>query len=168
MFDEQEKVYYSPRLQENVEFMRSKSKKARSSANTRWEARSNANALPTQYESNAKKRKDNTIQENKIQENFPSPEKTKLPKEKFVVPTVAEVRAYCTERKNTISPEQFCNFYETKGRKVGKEKMASWQACIRTWENREKEKLKSNHPNIDLIAENEKKMKEKLALVNNK
>lgn len=58
---------------------------------------------------------------------------------RFVPPTVDEVRAYCQERHNNVNPESFVNFYESKGWKVGKEPMKSWQACVRTWEQREKE-----------------------------
>lgn len=46
--------YYSERLQEDVEYMREKSSKARKSAEERWKKRDkNANALQTQSESNA-------------------------------------------------------------------------------------------------------------------
>lgn len=53
IFDTKDCVYFSKRLQEDAEFMRNKSKKARVSANARWKARSNANALQTQSEGNA-------------------------------------------------------------------------------------------------------------------
>lgn len=62
MYDADEKLYYSKRLQEDVEHMRSKSKKAKHSANARWKARSNANAMPTQSERNA-------IKERKVKES---------------------------------------------------------------------------------------------------
>lgn len=52
-FDEKDKVYFSERLQEDAEYMRSKSKKAKQSANARWKARSNANALQPQSDGNA-------------------------------------------------------------------------------------------------------------------
>lgn len=53
---------------------------------------------------------------------------------KFTPPTVEEVREYCLERKNTVDPETFINFYESKGWFVGKNKMKDWRACVRTWE----------------------------------
>ena len=62
VYDKGKSAFYSSRLQEDVEFMRSKSKKARASAKARWKPESNANALPTQCEGNAIKdniRKDN-------------------------------------------------------------------------------------------------------------
>lgn len=53
---------------------------------------------------------------------------------KFTPPTLEEVRAYCNERNNTVDPETFINFYESKGWFVGKNKMKDWKACVRTWE----------------------------------
>lgn len=52
-YDSKDKLFYSKRLQEDVEYMRLKSKKAKKSANARRKARSNANALQTQSEGNA-------------------------------------------------------------------------------------------------------------------
>ena len=52
----------------------------------------------------------------------------------FTPPTIEEVRAYCQERKNSIDPETFVDFYASKGWMVGKTKMKDWKACVRTWE----------------------------------
>ena len=57
----------------------------------------------------------------------------------FKAPTVDEVRAYCTERKNKVDPEAFVNFYESKGWMNGKNKMKDWKACVRTWERKDKQ-----------------------------
>ena len=67
-FDEKDKVYFSERLQEDAEYMRSRSKKAKQSANARWKARSNANALQPQSDGNAikeSKRKEKKGKESK-------------------------------------------------------------------------------------------------------
>jgi hypothetical protein len=65
--------------------------------------------------------------------------KNKIKKEKTVVifkpPTVEEVSAYCTERKNTVDANRFIDFYTSKGWMVGKNKMKDWHAAVRTWEN---------------------------------
>jgi hypothetical protein len=55
----------------------------------------------------------------------------------FRPPTVDEIRDYCTARNNKIDPEQFRDFYESKGWLVGSAKMKDWKACIRNWEKRE-------------------------------
>lgn len=57
---------------------------------------------------------------------------------RFRPPTLEEVTAYCNERKNSIIPSRFIDFYTSKGWKVGKEPMKDWRAAIRTWEQKEK------------------------------
>ena len=56
----------------------------------------------------------------------------------FTPPTIEEVRAYCQERKNSIDPETFVDFYASKGWMVGKTKMKDWKACVRTWEKNQR------------------------------
>lgn len=55
---------------------------------------------------------------------------------RFTKPTSEDVKAYCIERKNNINAEQFIDFYESKGWKIGKESMKDWKAAVRTWEKR--------------------------------
>ena len=61
----------------------------------------------------------------------------------FKKPTLDEVKNYCILRKNNIDAEAFINFYESKDWQIGKEKMKSWKACVRTWESREKKNPKT-------------------------
>ena len=63
----------------------------------------------------------------------------------FVPPTFEEVRDYCLERRNSIDPETFIDFYESKGWMVGKNKMKDWKACIRTWEKHDKGNSKTQY-----------------------
>ena len=56
---------------------------------------------------------------------------------RFTPPSVEEVAAYCRERKNSVDAERFCDFYVSKGWKVGKEPMKDWKAAVRTWEKRD-------------------------------
>ena len=58
-------------------------------------------------------------------------------RKRFTPPTVDEVSAYCRERHNSINPEQFCDFYASKGWKVGQNPMRDWKAAVRTWEKRD-------------------------------
>lgn len=53
---------------------------------------------------------------------------------KFIKPTIQEVRDYCNERKNSVNPSRFVDFYEAKGWKIGKTTMKDWRAAVRTWE----------------------------------
>jgi hypothetical protein len=55
-------------------------------------------------------------------------------KKAFHPPTLAEVSAYCRERKNGIDPQAFIDHYTAKGWVVGKSPMKDWQAAVRTWE----------------------------------
>lgn len=57
---------------------------------------------------------------------------------RFTPPTVEEVAAYCRERGNAVDPQQFWDFYESKGWFVGRNKMRDWKAAIRNWASREK------------------------------
>lgn len=56
---------------------------------------------------------------------------------KFIRPTVEDVRAYCSERGNRVSAEAFCDFYDSKGWRVGSSPMKDWRAAVRTWEKRD-------------------------------
>lgn len=58
---------------------------------------------------------------------------------KFQKPSLEDIRAYCISRANKVDPEQFFNFYESKGWTIGKSPMRDWRAAVRTWEKREKE-----------------------------
>lgn len=74
----------------------------------------------------------------------------------FIPPTVDEVKTYCLERGNSVDPEQFVDFYTSKGWKVGKDKMKDWKACVRTWEKRSDKKTapkKDTNPYRQLLKE---------------
>lgn len=56
---------------------------------------------------------------------------------RFVKPTVEEVEAYCRERSNYVNASHFCDYYESKGWKVGSAPMKDWKAAVRTWEQKD-------------------------------
>lgn len=58
----------------------------------------------------------------------------KQPLKRFTPPTVDEVKAYCSERRNSVDPQRFVDYYTANGWKVGKNPMKDWQATVRTWE----------------------------------
>ena len=72
-------------------------------------------------------------------------------KERFVKPTLEEIKAYCDERNNGINAEAFFDFYESKNWMIGKNKMKDFKACIRTWEQRQPKK--PNWMNEDIKKE---------------
>ena len=51
-----------------------------------------------------------------------------------IPPKLSDVKAYCEARGNSIDPEQFMNYYETRGWMAGKAKMKNWQSAVRVWE----------------------------------
>lgn len=57
---------------------------------------------------------------------------------RFIPPTLEEVSQYCRERNNYVDAQKFIDFYESKGWYVGKNKMKSWKASVRTWEAKNK------------------------------
>lgn len=72
----------------------------------------------------------------------PEPEKPAAPRspspKRFVKPSLEEIKAYCAERKNTVSPEKFLDYYEANGWRVGRNPMKDWRAAVRNWEQNEK------------------------------
>ncbi len=53
---------------------------------------------------------------------------------RFTPPTLAEVQAYVLERQSPVDPQEFIDFYESKGWLVGKTPMKDWKAACRNAE----------------------------------
>ena len=133
LFKFEDSFFYSKSLIERMLIKDEKSETASKAANIRWEnyrknQQLNANALQTHSESNAdamliklSKEKLSKEKEIKDKENIP--------------PVFEELKQYCTERNNGIDPQKFYDYYESKGWVVGRTKMKSWKASVRTWEN---------------------------------
>ena len=64
------------------------------------------------------------------------PEKPK--RKNFVKPTIEEIAAYCKEKNYNINAQQFYNYYESNGWKIGRNAMKSWQAAVQNWNIRDK------------------------------
>lgn len=119
----------------------------RENANERNRLKANASdrkrTIPNDSESSQNKNKDKDKTKNKNKDDtFPfadAQEKVSgaRGRTRFTPPTVDEVRAYCQERQNGVDPERFVDFYASKGWMVGKNKMADWKSCVRTWERRQ-------------------------------
>lgn len=60
--------------------------------------------------------------------------------ERFKKPSLVEIAAYVSTRETKIDPEAFFDHYQANGWKVGKVPMADWQAAVRTWERKERER----------------------------
>jgi len=57
---------------------------------------------------------------------------------RFTPPSLLSVKEYITQQGYEVDADNWYDFYESKGWMVGKNKMKSWQACIRTWQRRNK------------------------------
>ena len=62
---------------------------------------------------------------------------------RFEKPTLSQITQYCLERNNNVNAEQFYDYYESNGWKVGKNSMKDWKAAVRTWERSEYRKPNS-------------------------
>ena len=76
------------------------------------------------------------ITEEKSETKKPEPEKPKA--KKFIKPTVEEIAAFCKEKKYNVNAQQFFNYYESNGWKIGRNAMKSWQAAVQNWNARDK------------------------------
>lgn len=63
-----------------------------------------------------------------------SAKSTTTKRKRFEKPTLSQITQYCFERNNNVNAEQFYDYYESNGWKVGKNAMKDWKACVRTWE----------------------------------
>ena len=85
---------------------------------------------------------ENNININNINNN----KKENIKRKKFEKPSIEEIDAYCKERNNGINANAFYDFYQSKDWMVGKNKMADWRACVRTWEKRQRPTTKKIVP----------------------
>ncbi len=53
---------------------------------------------------------------------------------KFKKPSLEELTEYCKERNNLIAPQNFIDYYDSVGWKIGNKSMKDWKASVRTWE----------------------------------
>ena len=92
----------------------------------------------------------NDKQECKNEKNVKNKEnnKEKIKRVTFVPPSLNQVSEYCTERKNTVNPNQFIDHYQTNGWMRGKSKVKDWKACIRTWEAKSKQNNSTTNNSI--------------------
>ena len=119
IFEKNDTGFFSSRIIEHLKFRANLSQAGSRGAEKKWG--SYRGALAPLIASKVKESKVNII------------------RGRFIIPKIEQVKEYCTQRKNSVSPEQFINFYEAKGWMIGKNKMKNWKAAIRTWENNNKQ-----------------------------
>ena len=93
----------------------------------------------------------NNIDINNINNNIIKEKEIK--RKVFEKPTIEEIQQYCSERNNGINANAFYDFYESKNWYVGKNKMQNWKACVRTWEQRQKDNKEKKKTSTDKMNE---------------
>ena len=147
LFSTDENGIYSRRVRLAIAERELDREKYRNMANKRWKkdsdaeanAQADAQAMPTHMHRQCKKEKEEEKEEEKKkEEEYIS---TPTPKKKLSHPSLEEVRAYCLERKNSVDPEAFIDYYSSQNwKKANGEPLTDWKAGVRTWERKEKEK----------------------------
>lgn len=66
--------------------------------------------------------------------------KKKERSQRFVAPTPEEVDAYARSIGFAMDAENFCDYYSSRGWKVGNTAMKDWRAAVRTWRRRDAER----------------------------
>lgn len=56
---------------------------------------------------------------------------------RFAPPTPEQVGEYAAEKGLTLDPHRFCDYYASKGWKVGSSPMKDWKAAARNWSRRD-------------------------------
>lgn len=97
-----------------------------------------ANFLETSFRKNEKLVSEN-FDTNSNNNNNNNNKKENILKEKFIKPTLEEVKAYCLERNNNVDAETFYDYFETGGWVDSKgNKVKNWKQKIITWEKNTK------------------------------
>lgn len=68
----------------------------------------------------------------------------KKEKKGFIKPSLSELKTHILDNSLSVDPENFIDFYESKGWMVGKNKMKCWKAALRTWHRRNKSDEENN------------------------
>lgn len=79
----------------------------------------------------------NTIQDNTIQY---SKDKGRRAKARFSPPTTEQVAEFSIDNGLRIDASAFCDFYASKGWKVGSSPMKDWKAAARNWARRDEQR----------------------------
>lgn len=95
-------------------------------------------AIPYQYLTDSISIRDSIDVDRELKESI---KEKKAKSNRFVKPTLDEIKIFLKEQEYDTDIDgyanRFYNFYESKGWKVGKEKMKDWKAAIRGWLSRD-------------------------------
>ncbi len=95
-------------------------------------------------ESSQEKEKEEEEEEERV---YKERKADKPPRTRFTPPTIEEVAAYCTERKNNVNPEKFMNHYQANGWVQSRGKpIRDWKAAVRNWESNGYDNARTTNP----------------------
>ena len=91
----------------------------------------NRQASDSQPTGNRQQYKNN---KNAIKEEYKnSPSESGPTAKRFVPPTPDDVRTFCQEEGTQVDADRFCDYYASRGWKVGASPMKDWRAAVRYW-----------------------------------
>lgn len=79
---------------------------------------------------------DEIVNKESIKENITVGAVAPHKREKFVPPTLEEVKAYIAEKGYKVDAEKWWNYYDSKDWYIGKNKMVKWKSAVATWNTR--------------------------------
>lgn len=79
---------------------------------------------------------------------------TKQKRKRFVKPTISDIEQYCSEKNISINAQQFIDYYESNGWKVGRNSMKDWKATVRRWASNNYGKKKSSKDDAINVVNN--------------
>ena len=77
----------------------------------------------------------------------------KSPRSRFKAPTREEVKQYATENKLALNVDNFMDYYESNGWKVGKNPMKDWKATARRWSRESRAQPPKRDESIDELQQ---------------
>lgn len=83
---------------------------------------------------------------------------TREKKSRFTPPTIAEISSYVAERHSAVDPQEFYDFYASKGWVVGKAPMKDWKAACRNaekWDRWKKQGQGSDRTGFEYHSDHE-------------
>lgn len=83
-----------------------------------------------------------------------SPTESGGPAKRFSPPTPDEVRLFCEENGLSVDPDRFCDYYASRGWKVGSSPMKDWRAACRNWARRDAGTAPASRPVRKQSADN--------------
>lgn len=66
-------------------------------------------------------------------------------RKRFSIPTASQVAEYAQTIQFKLDGQTFCDYYETRGWKIGNSHMKNWQAAVRTWKRKHQEEHGTNN-----------------------